>query len=470
MYLKKVRNLKDSLSVRLTFWYATIFILLSFLVLFIFYERVAFITNERMDQELLEEVQEFRDISAEYDVVQIKKEILLEVESEDQSEIFFRLFSEDGSILISSDMKQWGEIGISYDNVRTVVESTKPLIETIEVPGREYNARTVYSVIGPSAVLQIGQSLEQNEEYLKIFKKLIFLLVLPVFACAALLGWFMAKKALAGVDEVTQIASEISEGGYNKRVKVTEGSIEIHRLANTFNRMVDRLQVVIKEMREMTDNIAHDMRSPLARIRGSAEMILMGKNSKQDFEEMAISTIEECDNLISMINTMLDIAETEAGVREMKLEPVEMSRLVLDACELYRAVAQEKNITLNTITSNTMYFQGDKAMLKRMIVNLLDNAIKYTPSNGNVLVLAERLDETLFIRFEDAGIGIPASDLPKIFNRFYRCDRSRSRSGIGLGLSLTKAIAEAHGGSISVESIQGEGSVFTIQLPCSTPE
>lgn len=158
---------------------------------------------------------------------------------------------------------------------------------------------------------------------------------------------------------------------------------------------------------------------------------------------MAVSTIEECDNLIDMINTMLDITETEAGVAEFQIEKLDLNKLILEAYELFRPIADEKNIKLNKNLSEKMFLQGDRDKLQRMITNLLENAIKYTPADGTVTISIDRKEGQVGIIFEDTGIGIPESDLPYIFDRFYRCDKSRSQAGIGLGLSLVKAFTES---------------------------
>ena len=282
---------------------------------------------------------------------------------------------------------------------------------------------------------------------------------------AALVGWFLARKAMLNVEAVTLTAIDISKGSYDKRVKVKKQFYEIDRLANTFNIMLDRIQALIKSMREITDNIAHDLRSPLTRIRGIAEMTLFKKNSIKDYENMAASTIEECDKLIEMVNTMLDITETETGVVEFKIEKVDLSKLILDACELFRPTANEKSINIITILPDKLHFQGERNRLQRLITNLLENAIKYTEPGGSVSISGSLDNGQINIRFEDTGIGNSEKDLPKIFERFYRCDRSRSQAGIGLGLSLAKAIANAFGGSIRVESIQNKGSAFLVALP-----
>jgi len=289
--------------------------------------------------------------------------------------------------------------------------------------------------------------------------------MIPLFVFAAIIGWFLARQAMLSVEAVTLTAIGISKGSYDKRVQVKKRFFEIDRLANTFNGMLDRIQALIKGMREINDNIAHDLRSPLTRIRGIAEMTLLKKVSIKDYESMAASTIEECDSLIEMINTMLDITETEAGVGEFKIEKVDLSKLIIDACELFRPTADEKGINIETVLPDKLHFQGDRNKLQRLVTNLLGNSIKYTEPGGSVSISASLDDGQVNIMFEDTGIGISKKDLPKIFERFYRCDRSRSQAGIGLGLSLAKAIANAFGGSISVESTKNKGSAFLVALP-----
>jgi len=294
---------------------------------------------------------------------------------------------------------------------------------------------------------------------------LIILLMIPLFLLAAVIGWVLARHALKGVEEVTQTAIEIPKGSMDKRVEVKYRSYEIDRLANTFNGMLDRIQSLIKGMREMNDNIAHDLRSPLTRIRGMAEMTLMGKGSIDNYSEMAADTIEECDKLISIINTMLDITETEAGVGRFEYEQIDIADLIRSACELFNPIAEEKDIKILAILPDKLFIRGDRSKLQRLVTNLLENAIKYNKSGGSVTISVSQEGQQINLTFEDTGIGIPENDLPKIFDRFYRCDASRSEAGIGLGLSLVKAIARAFGGDIRVRSDPGKGSSFFVTLP-----
>jgi signal transduction histidine kinase len=183
---------------------------------------------------------------------------------------------------------------------------------------------------------------------------------------------------------------------------------------------------------------------------------------------MAASVVEECDRLLDMINTMLMISKTEAGVDKPIREKIDLARLVGEACALFGTAAEDKGLTLNCDIPGKCAILGDNRMVQRMLSNLLDNAIKYTDPRGTVRVsVSECNGNKIAITVKDTGIGIPQEDLPHIFERFYRCDRSRSEAGAGLGLSLAKTIARAHGGDITVVSRPGEGSAFTVTLPRS---
>ncbi|MFH2074943.1 MAG: HAMP domain-containing sensor histidine kinase, partial [Pseudomonadota bacterium] len=241
---------------------------------------------------------------------------------------------------------------------------------------------------------------------------------------------------------------------------------EIDQLAMTFNQMLDRIQSLVAEIRQMGDDIAHDLKSPLTRIRGMAEITLTTGKSPAEYEAMAASAIEECDRLLDIINTMLMISKTEAGVEKPSREKIDLASLVREACELFGTTAEDGGLTLSCNVPERCVIAGDARMIQRLFANLLDNAIKYTSTGGRAEVSLSQIEgrgATLTVK--DTGVGIAAGDLPRIFERFYRGDQSRSESGTGLGLSLARAIARAHGGDITVESRLREGSVFTVTLP-----
>ncbi len=464
MSLKQLHNHRNSLSFRLTMWYALIFTLTSLLALFIFYYHISRITMGNTDNELKEELDEFYSLMQIDGVDQVTMEIVLESESEGKG-VFFRLLSTDGRVLKALNMGAYGDVAVSDAALEALDRNEKYVFETVALAGKGFNARVIYGAISPTIIFNMGLSLDDNYKYLAVFRNLIFLLMIPLFLIAAFIGWFLARHALKGVEEVTQTAIEISRGSIDKRVEVKKRHFEIDRLANTFNTMLDRIQTLIVGMREMNDNVAHDLRSPLTRIRGIAEMTLVGNGSMEDYAEMAANTIEECDKLIEIINTMMDITETESGVSRMKSEPLDIVELILSACELFDPIAREKDVRLVTELPDRLPIVGDRSKMQRLVTNLLENAIKYNKQGGTVTISATRENQSVNIRVEDTGVGIPEEELPHIFERFYRCDRSRSQDGIGLGLSLAKAIVNAFGGEIRVQSVVNQGSLFTVSLP-----
>jgi heavy metal sensor kinase len=287
-----------------------------------------------------------------------------------------------------------------------------------------------------------------------------------LFIFAAIIGWFMARRALAGVEAVTRTARHISESSLTERVPVKKHQDEIDQLAITFNQMLDRIQTLVTGIREMSDNIAHDLKSPITRIRGISEVSLSAGASEKEYENMAASTVEECDRLLDMINTMLVISRTEAGVNKLDAKELDIGAVVRDACELFRSPAEDKDLKLVCDVFGNFSISGDNRLIQRMIANLLDNAIKYTPAGGSVQVTVSTANDTaIAVAVTDTGIGISEKDIPRIFDRFYRCDPSRSEAGIGLGLSFARAVARAHGGDISVFSKSGQGSTFTVTFP-----
>ena len=465
MFLQKILNLKGTLSFRLAFLYAVIFSVSSLVSLSFFYYRVSSIAINRIDDELKEEIVEFSDIMHSGGIELVVTEIQEEIDTEEEKRLFFRLLSSDGKAISSTYVRE-SLSEIKANLLPPYSTDRDPIISSFILAGYPFKLRVISGYISPDIIIQVGFSLEETEEYLQVFRQLILSLTIPILLFATIIGWFISRHAMRGIEKVTRTATDIAEGDYDKRVLVKSGSAEIHLLADAFNKMVDRLQALIKGMYEMTDNIAHDLRSPLTRIRGIAEMTLMGNKSLPEYKEMAVSTVEECDHLMGLINTMLDITETETGVGpEIVNEKVNVTALVMDACELFQSVADEKHIKIEANTPDICYLHGDRKRIQQIIANLLDNALKYTDEGDSIAISVVNAEDRIQISVEDTGIGIPKDDLDKIFQRFYRCDNSRTKQGTGLGLSLVKAIVDATGGEILVSSTLNHGSVFTVTFP-----
>ncbi len=461
MRIKRPRTL----AVRLTLWYGSVFILSAGLAFFSFYLLMTNILLERTDQELLSQARTLQAVFESRNLAAVKAVMIREAKAAGERKVFFRLLYIDGSAFSSTNLTSWKKIGVSRIAIRHLLEGDNRVLETVAEPESDQEVRVLYTVIGPGVILQLGQALEHSARFIDAFWNIFIGTMAGLMLLSALAGWFMARKALAGLAEVTRTAEQISGKELDQRVAVRNRGDEIDRLAFTFNRMLDRIRSLVTGIREMSDNIAHDLKSPVTRIRGLAEITLTTAETLDDYREMAAATIEECDRLLDMINTMLMISKAEAGVDILRPERMDLARLVRDAADLFGPMAEDQGVMLMCRTPERCEVNGDIRLIQRMTANLLDNAIKYTPAGGWVLAAVEGLqDRTPELVVEDSGVGIADSDLDHIFDRFYRCDPSRSESGAGLGLSLAKAVAEAHGGSIEVISEPGKGSTFSVVL------
>jgi heavy metal sensor kinase len=466
MFLKKINSIRHTLAFRLTLWYAGIFMLTSCVAFLFFYFLITSVIRDRTDQDLLSEARTLSSILKVQGMKAVKRQIIFEAQAAGEKKIFFRLLSFMGQEFSSSNMSYWHDIGVGKAAVEQLINENRPVFDTVSLPDRKHNIRILYTIIGRNIVLQLGQSMENYTRFIEVFRKIFVTTMAALFVFAAIIGWFMARRALAGVAAVTRTARQISEGSLKQRVPVKKYQDEIDQLAITFNQMLDRIQTLVSGIREMSDNIAHDLKSPITRIRGISEVTLTTGASDKDYETMAASTIEECDRLLDMINTMLVISKTEAGVNKLDTQKMDLGAVVRDACELFRSPAEDKDLRLVCDAPGNFSISGDNRLIQRMIANLLDNAIKYTPAGGSIEMTVNTVnDDAVAITVKDTGIGISEKDRPRIFERFYRCDPSRSEAGIGLGLSFARAVARAHGGDIKVASTADQGSTFTVTFP-----
>jgi heavy metal sensor kinase len=470
MSLRKRINFRNTLAFRLTLWYAGVFTVSSCVAFLLFYILITSFIRERTDQELLSQVNRFSTLLVTEGVEAVKNDAVIEAQAAGIKKVFFRLLSLNGQVFSSSNISYWKDIEINEMAIKELLQGSSHVFETITISDHKDEVRILYALLSPSIILQVGQAMESYSRFLDAFKGIFITTMTFLIILAAGVGWFMARRAVSGVEAITRTAQSISGGTLGKRVPVKTRGDEIDQLAMTFNQMLDRIQTLVIEIKEISDNIAHDLKSPITRIRGIAEVTLTNGKSMGEYESMAASTIEECDRLLDMINTMLMISKTESGVDKLSLEEIDLAGLVREACELFEPTAEDKRVTLSCDVPNKSHLVGDNRMIQRMLSNLLDNAIKYTPSGGKVSVLVSENDERyVVITVKDTGIGISPNDLPRIFDRFYRCDQSRSTPGIGLGLSLARTIARAHGGDITITSLLNQGSTFTITLPTLKP-
>ena len=288
-----------------------------------------------------------------------------------------------------------------------------------------------------------------------------------IVAMAALGGWILARGSLQPVAHITQAARQISAQGLARRIPVRGVRDELDELALTFNEMLERLQSSFEQVRNFSFDAAHELRTPLTSMRGETEVALLKNSSAEELRRVLRSNLEEINRITAIVNDLLTVAQGEAGALELRRETVSLSELAGSIVETVQVLAEDKDIKLQASIDPDVRVTGDSLRLSQLLLNLLDNAIKHSSPGQTVRMVLEKNGGAPLLKVEDSGCGIAEQDIPHIFDRFFRTDRSRSRQipGSGLGLSISKWIVDAHGGSISVASKLGSGSVFTVHLP-----
>ncbi|MFQ3621655.1 MAG: ATP-binding protein [Spirochaetales bacterium] len=335
--------------------------------------------------------------------------------------------------------------------------------------------------LGENLFLQIGISTEDRERTLGLLLRSFTLLLLPLSLISFLIGSFLTARTLIPLKRLTErVQSIIRTGDLKERVPLPPGRDELHALVSLFNTMLDRISQLVASLRETIDTVAHDLRTPLTRLRGITELALQSEDPER-WRSALEEGIDESEKILRMMNAIFDIAAIESGALVLRKEQVDMVSLIREMAEFYSLPAEEKNIEIALrLPPSPLWIEGDPNRLRIVIGNLLDNAVKYSPSNTRVLVEGEvevfpqehgECTE-IVLRIRDQGPGISPEDLPHIWERLYRGKSVRHTPGLGLGLSLVKAMVEAHGGTIRASSDPNSGgALFEIRLPlqnCNT--
>jgi signal transduction histidine kinase len=320
--------------------------------------------------------------------------------------------------------------------------------------------------LGDGTLVQVGKSTEAREDLLARFRAALGVVTLTIVVIALTGGWLATQSALYPIRRLTlAVRRIIRTGRTDARVPVAGTDDALDELTTLFNAMLDKIEGLVAAMRGALDNVSHDLRTPLTRLRGTAELALASSPDMDRSREALAECVEEADRVLVMLNALMDISEAESGTMQLQRAPVRLADVVGRAVDLYRDVADAKGVGLYSAARDEVVVTADRTRLEQVAANLLDNAVKYTPSGGRVDVEVRLEDGRAILQVRDTGVGIPADELPRIWDRLFRGDTSRTERGLGLGLSLVKAIVEAHGGAVDVASEAGRGSTFTVSLP-----
>jgi signal transduction histidine kinase len=328
-------------------------------------------------------------------------------------------------------------------------------------PGGEGMRVTVEEEYGTAAV-----SPEARRTIRDQFQDTFFVIAAPLLLIALAGGVAVTFLATAPLRRVAATVDRIVRTGeIGARVPGHRGRGDLAELVALINRLLESNERLLRGVRETLDDVAHDLRTPLTRLRGSAERALTGPDDPAAAREALADCLEESERITALVDALMEVAEAEAGAAPLDREPVAMRPLLAEAVSVFGPAAEEKSIRLVLEEGDEATVQGDRNRLERVFANLLDNAIKYSEEGAAVTVRLAREGGEAVVTVEDTGRGIADDALPRIWDRLYRADPSRSRRGLGLGLSLVRAIVEAHGGSVAAASRTGRGSTFTVRLP-----
>jgi heavy metal sensor kinase len=333
----------------------------------------------------------------------------------------------------------------------------------------------IVSIAGPPpgiqpAALVIARSTRQIDQALAGLVRTLVIAVPLALALASVGGIFLARRALKPVDKIARTAREIGESDLSQRIDVNTKD-ELGRLAATLNEMIGRLEKAFQRQKQFTGDASHELRTPLAVIEAESTLALQKERPSSDYRQSLDIISQEARQMSSLVEQLLALARADAGKERWNFTQVNLGKLIGNLSTDAEVLCQEKRLSFQLGQIQDLMVKGDEARLRELFMNLLDNAIRYTPAPGTVSVSLHREGQMAVVAITDTGIGIPAEGIPFIFERFYRVDKSRSRSegGSGLGLAICKHIAEAHGGKIEVESQVEAGSTFSVWLPLLSP-
>ncbi|HZP18149.1 MAG TPA: heavy metal sensor histidine kinase [Terriglobales bacterium] len=456
---------------RITVQHTAVFALLFTLFGFGLYYGLRNLTDRQVDLEL---VQRAKLLLPELVVVNgepVLRQSIDEVMSQDLRTAYFHseITDQKGRVLKYSPRFRTPKKGPHAPPTPRTLSADNPVFTTFTNENERFRMAILplHDDTGQEYFVRIGYPLKALDD---AFANLRLFLIAGgplIVAMAAVGGWILARGSLQPVAHITQAARQISAQGLDQRIPVRGVRDELDELAQTFNEMLHRLQASFEQARNFSFDAAHELRTPLTAMRGETEVALLKNSSAEELRRVLRSNLEEINRITAIVNDLLTVAQGEAGTLRVRHDTVQLSDLAGSIVETVQVLAEDKEVNLEASIEPGVRVTGDSLRLSQLLLNLLDNAIKHSAPGQTVRMILEKNGGGPTLRVEDMGCGIAEEDLPHIFDRFFRTDRSRSRHvpGSGLGLSISKWIVDAHGGSIEVASKLGSGSTFTVHLP-----
>lgn len=469
MSFERLKHSTKTLRFRLMAWNAGVVLLTALGILVGVREGLRFSLLSEMDQVLRQDLNEIRLAVGEYmlkDLSRIQEDLNRKARGHDQDGWFVQVLGADGRERFASENTPSPRPEATDFAKRLPISSDRHRMRQEVLKTRD----------GAPVTVRVGALLDflardmQRIDQISLFIVVVMLVVAPVG------GYLLAGRATRPLADIIYTMARLRPDRLLERLQLRQTGDELDQLSQTFNKLLDKIAAYLQQNRDSLANAAHELRTPLAAIRSSIEVCLNEDRSSTDYKELLANVIEECTSLELLVNQLLLLAETEADRLKIVGSYVEFHQVVERCVDMFRGVADYKDIQLELVPPATTFVEGNRNHLRQLLNNLIDNALKFTPEGGKVVVKLER-DEAARrcnLIIQDNGPGISPEEVPHIFERFYRGDKSRQRDkmtrGTGLGLCICQAVVQAHGGEILVQSAVGKGTTFTVRLPLLNPE
>jgi signal transduction histidine kinase len=460
---------RHSLAVRLGVLYALVFTLGAAAVFGVLYWFLADALEKRERAVVEKRAQDYAALYENGGAGALRAKLVAGEASPEVNSLLVRIVGPGGDIVFGRVPPDWVETQVqriplpgAFGNFQL-----QQVVQTVRIPRDAEKDFTVASApLSDGRSLQVVRSSDNRAVLLAPLRRTFLSVGAGALTLAALVGLVLAWRVTRPLRAVNDTARRIvATGDLQARVPPPAGGGELAELVRQFNTVLAQNAALIGAQRETLDNLAHDLRTPLARLRGTADLALQNQADSGAAREALADCLEESERVLRLLETMLDVSAAETGTLPLRRERLDLGTVLTDAVDLYREVAEEKNITLHLDLPAAVLVDGDTLRLGQAVANLLDNALKYTPAGGRVHLAARMEPGFGVIEVSDTGPGVPPAEREKIWRRLYRGDASRSQRGLGLGLSLVKAIVEAHHGTVAVDEADGGGARFTVRLP-----
>lgn len=466
MSLAAIKRLARTTGFRLALWYSLIFISSSLLLFALLYFPLHAAILEKDRNTIMNRLNEYTQQEQRRGLQALLAEIRFEEAANSQAGFFVRVADSTDQSLIVTLPPEWRHLAGGFSPLfRSGGGFDGDDWITLPAEGRGNVLEIVSRRLGDGYLLQIGRSSKERKKILDYFGRVFAGVMLPMIIFGFAGGFFLAFRSLRPVRDLIQVVRSIDTGKMDARVPSRQTGDELDDLVRLFNTMLEKIEQLLTGMRAALDNVAHDLRTPVTRLRAGIEIALQSGNKVEVLREALLDCAEESERITTMLNTLMDISEAETGVMQLHRQPIDVISFLAGVVDLYQYVAEEKGVEVSVSGPGDLMMIADIDRMRQVVGNLLDNSLKHTPAGGRIELTCDRQAENMVISVRDTGAGIPPHDLPRIFDRLYRGDHSRSQRGLGLGLSLVKAVIQAHAGTIEVQSASGQGSTFILRLP-----